>query len=398
LIRRGSAAGILPLVAFLYGLGYYGTRSVTWARAMEAGVDSSDLASAIGVTSGAGVAGAVLAAVLGALVGPSAVAALGLATAGCACLLAPSSWGMLLASCATLGFGAGMYRPALYAAAARPWRITEGAGVALVLVLAYVGVNGAALAASPLAEWLHGTLPVAVGPLGALVLFVAAGLAAVDAGVQQLAPPTEPETAWDPRAVGAAAGVAIGVALLQALWTLGSNARFDSVGPAFQASPWLQWLDPAAVIAVGLLAAAVLAVAAAIGGRVPLLLLAGAGFAAIGATFVATEALGWLPPNVALVGAAVGIGGAAEVAAVPLGMAAAGRGVYWRASTAVVAVPTVAVGGVAVISGLLPSFPFVGAATGVALIVGGLAAAAAAIPLDRWLLAPEDIGRPGAGS
>jgi hypothetical protein len=383
MIKRISAVIACSLLPFLYGFGWYGIRSTLYVSAGDHGVNPSSIA---GFTALGTAGGAVGAAVLGLALGASGVAAVGLSVAVVGAALLAS--GLFVPGVIVLSLGAGLFRSTPVAIAARPFAVSHHLAVASVAVWVYLGFNAAGLVAAPVAGWLRDAYGPSTSALFALAFALGALVAGVDALVQWLAPDDAPIEAPDLRYTGAAFVLAAMVAAGSVVSALASNAAMRLAWSTRSPAWWVDLANPAAVIGLGVPVVLALAALAFFQRRAPLLLVGGIGAVLTGLLVAARALAETVAPSDAL-GAVGGLAsGAVEVVTWPLLQAVMLRGVHWRASVAVAAIPS---GALALVwlapTDLVPDLPIALTASGL-LVMVGVVMAVAAIPLERWLAAP----------
>lgn len=384
MIRRISAAVSLPLVSFGYAIGWYGFRSLLLPWGSSLGVPLDVLTGMYTGMLVASLVGTGLSPLLAAAVGPSATAAVGLAIAAVGCVslgLAPPA--LLSGPVLLAGAGVGLFRPAVFAAAARPFSRAESGWTAALVLGIYLAFNsGGALGPWCGAKLYEGT----ASWLFAVILLGAAGVAAADAAIQSFAPagaPVESTTVHNPT-LCFGVGVAMLTAICAALYGVGWSVQFELLAPVFDQVPLLNLVTQLSLVVVGLLLAVVF-VGTAVGGvRMSPPVVGGFGYALAGVFFLPLIAN---PTEPTLVFPLLVVGAAVEVASFAPALVGAVAGVHWRLSTAMVAIPVAATGMASLVANLgLGTIPHEAtiAVVGVSLAVSGLVLACGAFLAERW--------------
>ncbi len=391
----------LVLVAGCHSLGYYAARSQLYRMAAEQhGMPMSSISGMFTSQLSASVLGVMLALPLCALLGPASGVAAGLACyAASAAVAAFATDSTTFAASMVLGgIGIGMYRPALWAALARPFGAGQESARTAVAIAVYATVNLVALPAPFVGNWaaeaFGGWLSVGVS---AVASGVAALVALVPLGLQFSPGGAQPEAA---RARGlslpvlAVAGgtVLVGGAGLVA-WTVANDLQFgEAMSSAGREAGWFWFVNPSVVLGTGALAAVGLGVAALTGTRVPTLLVAGGGMVLLALGLVPLDLVG---AGFGTVVAVVAVGAVGEALVMGPLFARACGDVHFRLSIAPAAALVLATTVPGIVSRLPrssdnPAWGWVILGLGGVALLSGIVLLAGALPAQRLLATVED--------
>jgi hypothetical protein len=397
-LPRLAAALLVPLAALLHTFGYYASRSLQWRLLYDSYQASSDEISVLmsGGT-GAAMAGALSALLIGAALGPAPTAALGLAIYAGGTMIEAWSSDLALFATGSLAaqFGLGLYRPAMIAAAVRFFSRRDLPLAALVLTLCYGGVNLAALMASGASA-----LMMNFGASGASLSFALSAALSLGAAVIHLVyfgvgftSRDGPGSLGIPALTASAVVGAVGAVGL-ATWAVATDLQTTALTRDLFVGTWMWNINP---LVVALTCGGMLLGLGALhvsGVRLPLAAVAGLG--------LLLSAVGLLPSFLAGVGSAgifvvlTVIGAVGEALTWgPLAAAACG-GVHFRVAIVPAVGITVASYGASFFSRAFDTFD-AGATVGggvasvlsLGVALAGVALLAAAWPLERWVRARE---------
>jgi len=403
---RWASAILAPLIALFAGMGWYLSRSVLFAYAMDAGLASEDVRAMHTTQSYVGMLGLVFAGVIAIALGPSLPLILG-AGALSAGLLAVA---VLPIDAAPLAFGLavlghGMIMPAIYGALARAFdgELESLRNAAFLVVVAALNVGGFAspLLGSSLRE-VGGTRSVflSAGAFAAFALVLAAILGVIVLMTRKKEQPESSPARGGPRDKPAPsagwirAGVGAGLVVVCAVpWALSAGTAMWLLAPELRygmremEASRLDLLNPAVVIALSLLGAVVFVVLHALRSKVPALLVAGLGLAVLGVGAALSAALIDDDARLVTVGAVLVIGAIGEALFMPLLLSRATGDLPLRLETAVAAAWILAIRVIMMLTAFVSDEPsgqrallWVGA---LAALVVGVGLAAASFPLRR---------------
>jgi hypothetical protein len=303
---RAVSAVTLVAVAAMYSFAWYGSRSYQWKHLITTlGFESSvfgTLSVGLAIATMVGMSGSV---VISAAIGPAPVTALGLAVCG-------AGWAMLgltppesaVVALLLSAFGAGLLRPALYAAVSRYFGSGyEGARMA-TMVAAYAAVNLGAVTSLSASEQLGAS----VFLVSACLLVAAAVVALIPFGASFVVTSPQDQGSTEtvrvaPLAVGLAVAVISGVGL--AATNLGDDFALRVGLASLETPPWFWYINPAGVMASATALLVVAGVSQATGDRLPMLLVGGSGLLLMGAGTALSALmpeLTWMAVGAALVG------------------------------------------------------------------------------------------------
>jgi len=323
----------LPVVALVHSFGMYLARGQWWAAARDAGAPAGQM---YNVAAAAGILGAVVAAMVGAIGGGPACLTLGLLGSAAGELLMAADWTSPGSVAVGVGRTLTMVGGATCALRAFPPRGDSGRMALLIAV--YAAANVASMAASPAGSLLSNLLGAraAIAAGGAIEL-VAALLSAPLLYLAFVRPPEGAGGgALHPGLLALGVGVAtVGSAAAGTLW-LGTTFSYESHQGDTISSAWLELLNPIGVLASSVLCGGLLVLLAVQRRQAPPLLVAGLGLFLGGLVLLPTAEPGARGDVAqAAITFASGLGEPLLFAGV---LAGAAGGLHWRVAPALVAV------------------------------------------------------------
>lgn len=340
-------AGVIPLAAGAHAFGYYASRSGIAQRAVsELGMAHSDVSLLYSGAAAAGAAGVVGGLLLGALLGPLPVAALGLVVYAFAAAgqSGASSGAALATTFALASFGAGLYRPAVLYAVLRPFgrggESMRTAGAAAMYGMTNLAAIPGPFIANGLQNMLGSVVSAGVGALSA-VLSGAVGMVML-ALLGTTFMPAWGSSAWDDRSLEGrglawSAGTVVVAALGLGVWSFGGDQFWNATIEA-GVSQMAMTVNPLVVSCTALVVVIGHVIAAVFSVEIPALMVSGVGFLLLGASLAPTAVMP-LDSTAAFV-AATSVGGVGEVLAWSGAFSRAAGGNHYRVAMVAVGLLT----------------------------------------------------------
>lgn len=313
-------AFLLPFALTIHTLGYYAARSSVWQHASALGAPVADIRDLLTFSVVAMACGALLSAGVGAVAGPlpTLILAMLASAAGSSVIAASSGMAGLSLGLAIVSVAAGALHRALQVGLAREFgRGWESARTA-VLLLAYGGVNLAALPSGFLSVGLREVVGDEAGRAvfagSAALTLLAAGLAAGLLWFGWSTVRAEDRRLHGPTLAVVAVTVGVGGVALSA-WEVAFGVQTELITQSFSSSldgAWIYSINPAVVLITSILAALGLGVAQALKVAVPGLAVAGLGGLLCAVALVPTVTLGEGEAGIALLVGLVVVGAIGE--------------------------------------------------------------------------------------